>query len=431
MRQQLHDVSANEINLLNRIKSLESEKGYARAEVDKVVVKQADNFEYKQELEYKVECLSTELEHTRMMLEEAEMNKVIQRSDHDINMIEELGETIVKLKNEVSYFKKELIDSRSGKAAAEDELNTVKGTVETMSNSSNALTNEIESLNLTIKDLKEKLDESMVKANHLEALVATIEAEPDIDSKSKVEIIDLKAELAASQAEMKAKVTEILGLKDSIRLEQENVQQKDIEISRLAGQVQFVTEEVELHKLKDGDMDCLQAEMNQVNHKLGLVVSELEVTRGDNVALSGELQQQQMLYSELKKMRGRGEEVDLLQQAQRDVVVARDMAEEYHAKWRQVEGELALLSEEKVRLLRETAQLRAGRQATENGPAAAQLSGVPALTDQQQPAVTAKQKLAPSEAVMANIGSLKLYEILLWVLFISIIISWNTFTLPL
>ena len=28
--------------------------GYARAEVDKIVVKDADNFEYKQELEYRV-----------------------------------------------------------------------------------------------------------------------------------------------------------------------------------------------------------------------------------------------------------------------------------------------------------------------------------------------------------------------------------------
>ncbi|XP_023336582.1 sarcolemmal membrane-associated protein [Eurytemora carolleeae] len=52
IRQQIKEVSENEINLLERIKGLESEKGYARAEVDRIVVKDADNFAYKQELEY-------------------------------------------------------------------------------------------------------------------------------------------------------------------------------------------------------------------------------------------------------------------------------------------------------------------------------------------------------------------------------------------
>jgi hypothetical protein len=42
----------------------------------------------------------------------------------------------------VSYIKKELIDARSRKAAAEDDLNTVKGTVETLNNSVNSLSIE-------------------------------------------------------------------------------------------------------------------------------------------------------------------------------------------------------------------------------------------------------------------------------------------------
>jgi hypothetical protein len=46
------------------------------------------------------------------------------------------------VREEVSYIKKELIDARSRKAAAEDDLNTVKGTVETLTNSVNSLSIE-------------------------------------------------------------------------------------------------------------------------------------------------------------------------------------------------------------------------------------------------------------------------------------------------
>merc|ERR1719347_1153665 len=240
IKQQLQEISTNEINLLNKIKSLESESGYAQAEVDKIVVKDADEFEYKQELEYKVQCLSTELNHCRMQLEDAEANKVVERSEADIHLIEEQDANIKKLKDEVAYIKKELIDSRSRKAAAEDELNTVKGTVETMVNNANSLTTEIESLNLTIKHLNEKFEESSAKADHLETLLAQMEAQPDVDSKSKVEIADLKVELSTSQADVKAKIHDILALKDQVRAEKEIVGQKDIEIARQGGQVQFL-----------------------------------------------------------------------------------------------------------------------------------------------------------------------------------------------
>merc|ERR1712192_341493 len=194
------------------------------------------------------------------------------------------------------------------------------------------------------KQLREELEETRVKANHLESLVA-----------------DLKAELAASQLEVKTKLDDILGLKDLLRLEKESVQQKEIDISRLNGQVSFIEEEMEQVKASSGDSDKLQAEINGLRNKLNLVVDDLEVTREDNVKLSSELQQQQLLYTELKKMRGRGDEVEMLQQTQRDVVSARDMAEEYHAKWQKVQQEAESLREEKQRLLREAAQLRSSQ----------------------------------------------------------------------
>jgi len=291
-----------------------------------------------------------------------------------------------------------------------------------MTNCANALNNEIESLNLSVKTLTEELIEMTDKATHLESLVAKMEAEPEVDAKSKIEITDLKSELSTSQLEVKAKVEDIINLKELLRLEKETVQQKDIDISRLNGQVNFIEEEMEQLKINSGDVNSLQAEINSLRNKLNLVVDDLEVTRGDNVQLSSELQQQQLLYSELKKMRGRGEELDLLQQAQRDVVQARETSEEYHRQLTEAQLELTKMGEEKMRLLRENAQIRSCKNTTENEPTAA----VPA-TVVSAAGSTVSKPLLPAEAVMANIGNLKLYEILLGLLFLSVIISWNPY----
>ena len=43
MKDRLHEVLSNEANLLNRIKSLESDEGYGRAEVDKALAKVPTN----------------------------------------------------------------------------------------------------------------------------------------------------------------------------------------------------------------------------------------------------------------------------------------------------------------------------------------------------------------------------------------------------
>ena len=61
MRDRLHDVVANEENLLNRIKSLESEEAYGRTEVDRVLAKERDLTEINQRLQYRVECLEGKL----------------------------------------------------------------------------------------------------------------------------------------------------------------------------------------------------------------------------------------------------------------------------------------------------------------------------------------------------------------------------------
>jgi len=118
-------------------------------------------------------------------------------------------------------------------------------------------------------------------------------------------------------------------------------------------------------------------------------------------------------------MRGRGDEVEMLQQSQRDVVAARDMAEEYHGKWQKVEQEAESLREEKQRLLREAAQLRSSQDiASEICEEVAPCASSPPTQH------ASGNRLMPSEAVMANIGSLKVWEILLGLLFLSVVISY-------
>ena len=56
LKQKLQEVTGNEVHLLDRIKSLESESEYAQAEVEKIVVKESNEFEYKQ-VKYK-HCIS-------------------------------------------------------------------------------------------------------------------------------------------------------------------------------------------------------------------------------------------------------------------------------------------------------------------------------------------------------------------------------------
>ena len=48
MKQKLEDATVNQSDLLDRIRTLESETGYAQAEVEKIVVKESCEFEYKQ-----------------------------------------------------------------------------------------------------------------------------------------------------------------------------------------------------------------------------------------------------------------------------------------------------------------------------------------------------------------------------------------------
>ena len=126
-------------------------------------------------------------------------------------------------------------------------------------------------------------------------------------------------------------------------------------------------------------------------------------------------------------MRGRGgEELELLEAAQRDVVEARDAASQYKA-------DLEHLQSENSQLLAELESLRTAKSVihepvmTQSPETVSNETKEDVIDEAARRSPLLKRTMAAGEAVMANVGTLKLYEILLGLVFISVIISWNPY----
>ena len=161
---------------MNRISSLEANDGYSRAEVDRCLTKEKESQEIQQRLQYRIECLETELDNANRVslnipnvclliyydfkaicliaiifffvlckfkvIEEQSAQVVIQRDPEDVQLIQEQEQTISKLQEDVNYIKQELIEARSHKAASDDELGNVKGGLESLQNNITSLSEE-------------------------------------------------------------------------------------------------------------------------------------------------------------------------------------------------------------------------------------------------------------------------------------------------
>ena len=67
-------------------------------------------------------------------------------------------------------------------------------------------------------------------------------------------------------------------------------------------------------KEMSGNVVNMQNETQDLQQRVANLQNELNLSMGENERLIEELGRQQALYTELKKMRGRGEEMDMLQQ---------------------------------------------------------------------------------------------------------------------
>ncbi len=88
-----------------------------------------------------------------------------------------------------------------------------------------------------ISNLEESLEIKTKEADHLHDLVAKMEASPGQDEMNKVQIADLKDELFKSEAQVKQGVEELMLVKKDLRTKDEEIQQREIDISCLRGQV--------------------------------------------------------------------------------------------------------------------------------------------------------------------------------------------------
>lgn len=92
-------------------------------------------------------------------------------------------------------------------------------------------------LKKVIIELEEALDIKTNEANHLNDLVAKMEATPGQDEMNKVQIADLKVELSKAEENLKIRTEELLEVKKVIRTKDEEIQSREIDISCLKGQV--------------------------------------------------------------------------------------------------------------------------------------------------------------------------------------------------
>ena len=124
-------------------------------------------------------------------------------------------------------------------------------------------------------------------------------------------------------------------------------------------------------------------------------------------------------------------ELELLEAAERDVVEAREAASEYKAAWQQAEVGLKTMQTENRQLFAELETLKSGKSGSIQDPAPhSQEQSEETNANETEAARRSpllKRTMEAGEAVMANVGTLKLYEILLGLVFISVILSWNPY----
>ena len=129
-------------------------------------------------------------------------------------------------------------------------------------------------------------------------------------------------------------------------------------------------------------------------------------------------------------MRGRGgEELELLEAAQRDVVEARDAASQFRASLEQIRAENSQLQAEieTLRNVKNTAVIHEPMMTSQSPAETSNETQEDVTQEAARRSPLLKRTMAAGEAVMANVGTLKLYEILLGLVFISVIISWNPY----
>jgi len=201
-------------------------------------------------------------------------------------------------------------------------------------------------------------------------------------------------------------------------------------------QEQNIQAELDYVKSQSENAVTVQEEAQELRERLSDTQNSLNLTMGENERLAEELTRQQALYTELKKMRGRGEEMDMLQKLEQESRDSQNHIVDLERELGQQSIQIEALQEEKIRHLREIAQLRAG---VRSGPGE-ELSGntggyyytsspaTPSQQTNQQPVSgsSGASNLVPkvSNNAISTVGALRLYEFLLGIFFVAAMMNW-------
>ena len=130
-------------------------------------------------------------------------------------------------------------------------------------------------LKKVIITLEESLANKTQEAQHLSELVAKMESSSSSDEMNKVQIADLKTELAKAEDALRIRTEELLDSKKEMRVKDEEIQQREIDISCLRGQVES------LLNLVDEDEDTLTLENIDSDADDDVLLEDLEWDNND------------------------------------------------------------------------------------------------------------------------------------------------------
>eukprot|EP00095_Tigriopus_kingsejongensis_P004124 maker-scaffold122_size333723-snap-gene-2.31 protein:Tk04124 transcript:maker-scaffold122_size333723-snap-gene-2.31-mRNA-1 annotation:"cation transport regulator-like protein 1" len=165
--------------------------------------------------------------------------------------------------------------------------------------------------------------------------------------------------------------------------------------------VDNVNEELRITKEETSYVADIKDERDSFRQKYEDLHDEFNYVQDQANHLTDELTKQQTLYSELKKMRGRGEEIDQLQQCREDLKAYQQRTENLETMGREQQQKLLSLERERTRMASEVTETR---RLLSNNP-----------------------HLSPTEAAMQTVGNLRLYELVLGLVFILLILTFGLF----
>ncbi|CAB4065715.1 unnamed protein product [Lepeophtheirus salmonis] len=157
---------------------------------------------------------------------------------------------------------------------------------------------------------------------------------------------------------LKCKVREALEASNESKRKDEIIQQKEIELSCALGQVQNAQEEILIHSKNAINLKALEVDNENILKQLSHAITNVNNVTSERDFLSKELSEVQFLFDEYKSTSGKEEEIELIQKLKEEALSAKKISHKLEQQLDLWRNESDDLKDEKIRLLREVAQLK-------------------------------------------------------------------------